>query len=50
MSNKSQYVLLNYDELNEKGLSKLVKERFRSPVIKNRQWFPAGMAGKRQAL
>ncbi|WP_196235970.1 hypothetical protein, partial [Escherichia coli] len=26
MSNKSNYVLLNYDELNEKGLAKLVKE------------------------
>ncbi|STO18278.1 Uncharacterised protein [Escherichia coli] len=26
MSNKNNYVLLNYDELNEKGLSKLVKE------------------------
>ncbi|EKG5107237.1 hypothetical protein O3T00_27930, partial [Escherichia coli] len=26
MSNKNNYVLLNYDELNEKGLAKLVKE------------------------
>ncbi|WGA68637.1 hypothetical protein [Escherichia fergusonii] len=49
MSNKSQYVLLNYDELNEKGLSKLVKEISKSGY-KIAKVVPAGNGRKKDGI